>query len=152
NSSTPAFVDPIAVSLDRSTCPESIKSPALANPGTSTKRENQVKPIKMLGLAALAALLAMAFVGASSAMAESTALCSADIETEEEESAGSIKNECEVTHVHETSVGKGKLLSSSLNVECDVLFLGEVVATGSPLRIEGNFTYSNCNAGCTATE
>jgi len=106
------------------------------------ERENQVKPIKMLGLAALAALLAMAFVGASSAMAESTVLCSNDSETS-----------CtEVTHVHETSVGKAKLLSEP-TVECDVLFLGDTVAgTSAPLHIDGKFTYTNCNNSCVVEE
>jgi hypothetical protein len=99
----------------------------------------------MFGLAALAALLAMAFVGASSAMAEKTTLCSTD------ESPCEIANV--ISHVHETSVGKAKLLSSLLNVECDVLFLGDTVAkTSAPLVIEGSFTYSNCNNSCTATE
>jgi len=98
-----------------------------------------MKPIKMLGLAALAALLAMAFVGASSAMAEETNLCSNDIDAS-----------CTaITHVHETSVGKAKLLSS-INVECNVLFLGEATA-GAPLTVEGNFTYTNCGS-CTVEE
>jgi hypothetical protein len=95
----------------------------------------------MLGLAALAALMAMAFVGASSAMAEPTALCKEDVETCPEGSR--------VTHVHETSVGKGVLLSSVATIECNVEFLGEVISpenTGAPLEISGNFTYPM--AGC----
>jgi len=99
-----------------------------------------VKSIKMFGLAALAALMAMAFVGATSASASSTQLCTAD-------PCGSA-----VSHVHEVSVGKGKLLAGSINVECDVLFLSTSVgALGAPQVIEGNFTYSNCG-GCSATE
>jgi len=107
-----------------------------------------MKPIKMFGLAMLAALMAMAFVGAGSAMAESTSLCSSDPTTVSQQSG------CGVSHVHEETLSgaKGKLLSSVLNVECDVLFLGEVTAEGSPLVISGNFTYANCNSGCTATE
>ena len=103
----------------------------------------KVKAIKMFGLAALAALLAMAFVGASSAMAENTFLCGAPAE------------ECErITHVHESTLAgaKGVLLSEP-EVKCDVLFLGDPLASeGSPLVIHGNFTYSNCEGGCTATE
>jgi len=101
-----------------------------------------VKAIRTFGLAALAALLAMAFVGASSAMAESTALCSAD-------DAG-----CGVTHVHETTLSgvKAKLLTALGNVECDVLFLGDTVkGTSAPLVVEGNFAYSNCG-DCTVEE
>jgi len=100
-----------------------------------------VKPIKMLGLAALAALMAMAFVGASSAMAEETALCMEE------------PPECvALEHVHETSVGKAKLLSEP-TVECDVLFLGDTVSgTSKPLHINGTFTYTNCNNSCSVEE
>jgi len=109
-----------------------------------------VKAIKMFGLAVLAALMAMAFVGASSAMAESTALCKAD------ESPCAEANV--ITHVHETSVGKAKLLTSFGTTECDVLFLGdatEVMEEGAALGVIGKFTYENCKlggSGCTATE
>ena len=97
----------------------------------------------MLGLAALAALLAMAFVGASSAMAGNTQLCSS-------EACGTA-----VTHVHETTLSgaKATLLSSVINVTCDVLFLGDTLGEGAPLVIHGNFTYTNCNSGnCTVAE
>jgi len=101
-----------------------------------------MKLFKTLGLAALAALMAMAFIGASSAMAEWTTLCP-------EESS-----ECEpVEHVHEESVGHAKLLSSFATVECEVLFLGDTLegGLGSPLKIHGTFTYT-CLNNCTATE
>ena len=103
-----------------------------------------MKAIKMIGLAALMALMATASVGASSAIAESTSLCSSD---------GAVCSA--VTHVHEESVGKAKLLTSLGTTECNVLFLGDVTATGSPLKIKGEFTYSNCELGggsCTAAE
>jgi hypothetical protein len=107
-----------------------------------------VKPIKMFGLAALAALMAMAFVGVSSAMATgSTSLCKAD---ENPCSAANI-----ITHVHETTLtGHKALLLAEPEVECDVLFLGDTLNSGlgNPLIIHGNFTYSNCEGGCTATE
>jgi hypothetical protein len=97
----------------------------------------------MFGLAALAALMAMAFVGASSAMAGSTTLCTAD------------GSGCGVSHVHETTLSgtKAKLLTSFLTVECDALFLGSTSGgtLASPLVIVGNFTYTNCG-GCSATE
>jgi RHS repeat-associated protein len=104
-----------------------------------------VRLIRTLGLVTLAALMAMAFLGASSAVAE-TALC------EEDEA------ECAepVTHVHEATLSgaKAKFLSSVLNIECDVLFLGDALGEGlgEPLVIEGTFTYSNCNNSCTTTE
>ncbi len=102
-----------------------------------------MKSIKMLGLAALAALMAMAFVGASSAMAETTALC-------HEDAAGCIA----LQHVHETTLTghKAVLETSILTVECDVLFLGDTLTgSGLPLKIHGTFTYTNCGS-CTATE
>jgi len=133
----------------------------------------------MLGLAALAALMAMAFVGASSAMAEPTQLCKEDvwleIEIENEETKElekvKIEDECKtpVSHVHETTLegSKGTLLNSISDVLCDVLFLGDaaehevegkklILSLGNPLELEGNFTYTNCvdekPNGCTVTE
>jgi hypothetical protein len=104
-----------------------------------------MKAMKMIGLAALVALMATAFVGASSAVAETTGLCGAD------EGAP-----CQaVTHIHEISVGKAKLLTSIGTTECTALFLGDVKSSGSPLVISGSFTYSSCTLGgssCTATE
>lgn len=108
-----------------------------------------MKPLTMLGLAALTALLATAVAGAPSAMAETTSLCTAD---ESPCAEGNL-----VTHVHEaTLAGSPAILLSSLGaVECSVLFLGEVLGTGAPLVVHGNFTYSNClrsGNACTVTE
>jgi hypothetical protein len=124
--------------------------------GNRREGRSKVKSIKMLGLAALAALMAMAFVSVSSAMAtESTALCTVD------------ENPCEaanrVSHVHETTLtgAKATLLNGISNVLCDVLFLGDVLggtlATApTALLISGNFTYTNCvdekPNNCTVTE
>ncbi|HET7485873.1 MAG TPA: hypothetical protein VFJ64_10935 [Solirubrobacterales bacterium] len=109
------------------------------------KRRRRAFPALIGLLAALAALMAMAFVGVSSATAESTALCKAD------ESPCAEANI--ITHVHETSVGKATLLASP-KIECNVLFLGEVVGEGEvgQAEIEGNFTYTNCGSGCSVTE
>jgi hypothetical protein len=104
-----------------------------------------MKPIKILGLAMMAALMAMALVGASSAMAEEdTALCSVD------ELVCAEKNL--VKHAHITTlVGHPTLLITPAGtVKCDVLFLGDVLNKGllafapEPLLISGNFTFSNC--------
>jgi hypothetical protein len=103
-----------------------------------------MKPIKMFSFAALLALMAMAFVGISSAMAAQTALCSSDA------------TGCTVVkHVHETTLSghKAVLKTNLLTVECEVLFLGDTVeGTNEPLAIKGNFTYSSCTSGCTVTE
>jgi len=109
------------------------------------KERIKVKSIKMFGLAALAALMAMAFVGASSAMGGGTKLCTS-------EACAST-----VTHVHQTTLSgeanQATLLSSVINIKCAVLFLGDTLGSlGEPLIIHGEFTYSNCNNGCTLTE
>jgi hypothetical protein len=101
---------------------------------------------KIAGLVAMA-VMAMAFLGASSAMAETTALCKAD---ENPCSAGNI-----VTHVHETTLAGAKaILLAKPEVKCDVLFLGDALNSGlgNPLVLHGNLTYSNCEGGCTAVE
>jgi hypothetical protein len=108
-----------------------------------------MKLIKMLGLAAVAALTSMALVGTSSAMAETTALCKAA------ESPCSGANLIK-TIAEATLTGKKAQLKSILGtVECDVLFGGEVTSAGllgNPLTIEGHFKYTNCNLGCVAAE
>jgi len=98
-----------------------------------------------LAMAAGAVLLPPAL-----ANAEETALCQVDEETCQAENT--------VSHVHlvTASGAKATLLNTVSNTLCDVLFLGEVTAEGSPLTISGNLTYTNCvdekpNA-CTATE
>lgn len=109
-----------------------------------------MKAIKMVGLVALAALMAMAFVGANSAMAEETTLCSSDEATCSPENL--------ISHMHEESVGKAKLITSVGTIECDSLFLGDTAegtGEGAELTITGTFTYTNCELGgksCTAKE
>lgn len=106
-----------------------------------------MNPIKMLGLMALLALMAMAIVGASSAAAEGTSLCSAD--------ESSCPMEKVFKHVHETTLsGKKAVLETGLTVvKCDVLFLGNAIENteSGALVISGNFTYTNCDS-CTAEE
>jgi hypothetical protein len=108
-----------------------------------------VKPIKMFGLAVLAAMMATAFIGASSAMAGNTALCTTD------PSGGACATKFH--HVHETTLtgAQATLATSVLTVHCTVLFLGDVTSAndlGAPLVISGAFTYSACDNNCTATE
>ncbi len=107
-----------------------------------------MKLIKMFSLAAMAALMAMAFAGTGSAMAESTALCEVDPGPGQHEvcPAGQLS-----THEHMT--GKITVLNSVLNVTCSFLFLGDALsALAAPLVVHGNFTYSGCNGKCTVTE
>jgi hypothetical protein len=111
-----------------------------------------VKPLKMLGLVALAALMAMAFAGASSAMAESTAFCAVDPGEGPEE----VCPEGElITHLHAATVAEAPavVLTSVGNVVCGVLYLADTTQElASPLVLEGTFTYSNCTSGCSITE
>jgi hypothetical protein len=109
-----------------------------------------MKLIKMFGLAALTAVAAMAFVGASSAMAEpgKTALCKAP------ELVCSAGNQVKVIHmVAEDS----KLLSSLGEVLCETaLGLGEVLALGEPSQVihVTALTWTGCKRSgnsCTVT-
>ena len=98
-------------------------------------------------LVVLAAIVATVLATPTGAFGEETTLCLEDASPCPEEQVAS--------HVH-VATGEGNqatLLSSTLTVKCDVLFLGDSLGeTGTPLVIHGAFTYSNCNFGCTATE
>lgn len=115
------------------------------------RKGRAMKAIKMVCATALVSLMATAFAGTSSAIAESTALCDHTPVGEEGEYC---PEKHFVTHVHETTVPseKGVLKTSTLTIECDVLFLGDTSGLGAPLVIEGSFTYSNCTSSCTITE
>lgn len=102
-----------------------------------------MKPAKMLGPAVLATLMAIALANASSAMAESTQLCTTDT------------NPCSkaATSVHEVSIGKAVLSSDLPVVKCNVLFSStKVGALAAPQIITGNFKYSSCDNFCAAEE
>lgn len=100
----------------------------------------------MFGLAA-AAVAAMAFMGATSAMATSTLLCNND------QALGSCTSP--TTHVHQVATDP-KLLTSLGTVLCEsALLLGEVLGLGSPQHIHAKLTYTNCVLGggaCTVEE
>jgi hypothetical protein len=98
---------------------ESSRDDHTISAGSAGKGESKVKPIKMLGLAAFAALMAMALLGASSAMAESTQLCKAD---ESPCAAGNV-----VSHVHELTLtgAPSTLLTSLGTITLFDLFLGD---------------------------
>jgi hypothetical protein len=57
----------------------------------------------------------------------------------------------EVSHVHFVDPA-AKLLTNVLTVTCNALFLGDGLGLASPLVTHGNFTYTGCNNGCTATD
>jgi hypothetical protein len=97
-----------------------------------------MKPLKMLSYGVLTALLAMVLGGASSAMAEGTELCKTD----------EIPCKNPITSVHEITpeIKRAALLTSLGNVECNVLFSGEVLSstTDGPAFVSGKYTYTTC--------
>jgi len=110
-----------------------------------------MESVRIFCLVVATVVSATAFLGVSSAGAEiTTQLCKND------ESLCGAGNA--VTHVHFISLGsKVKLLSSLGTVECDMLFLGDVLTTLVLWQvIHGNFTYTNCSSPtlgtCSATE
>jgi hypothetical protein len=103
-------------------------------------------------LAAFSAILITMLLGASSAFAESTALCNVDPGTGPTEvcPAGHL-----VTEIHEVNLSgsKEKMSFGLFVVECDVLFQGQTtLALDNPQHGVGAFTYTNCSNGCTVTE
>jgi len=115
----------------------------------------------MFGLAAIAAVAAMAFVGATSASAEPTTLCTVDTENLE----CPANQASSVTFV--STKANSQLLNSTLNVSCTSTFNGEAeyveeekegkkvkvyTTLGSPLVLLGKFTYTNCTTFCNVKE
>ena len=106
----------------------------------------------MFGLAAVAAVAAMAFIGASSASATfSTQLCAT--------SSGLTCGTAATNPVHQTlKTGTvGKLLSDSLDVLClNVLANGTALALANPQVVHATTSYTNCGSNtahdnCTVT-
>lgn len=97
----------------------------------------------------MAMISVIAFLGASSAAAETTAICSVDEDPCSEANL--------VHHLHGISI-KSVLLTNILNVECEALALGDVKSPylGSPLTIVGTVVFSNCKSSsgtkCEVTE
>jgi hypothetical protein len=102
-----------------------------------------MKTVKSFGLLVAVVVFAMALLGPAGAMAETTALCKAD--------ESPCKSTSLVTHVHYTS-NDLEVLTSFGNYKCDALYLASVALLGSPQVLQGEFTYSNCDKGCTREE
>lgn len=102
--------------------------------------------IKMFGLAAIAAVAAMAFVGASSAMAGSTSLC------KEASSELACPTGQQASAVH-FFAEDAELLTPDIIVQCDALFSGTTAnPLGAPLVFTGHLVYTSCNNLCSVTE
>jgi hypothetical protein len=115
-----------------------------------------MKTIKMLSVTMLAALMGMAFVGAGSAMAESTAFCAVDPGTGPEEVCPK-GNLITKLHAATAEVLPAAVLTTLVDVVCDVLYSGKTTSElASPLILNGTFVYENCESSaggeCTVTE
>jgi hypothetical protein len=124
---------------------------------TTGQGEIKMKPAKKFYSGVLVMLMAMAFVGVPSGAAETTALCN------EDPGNGVCSAGHYISHIHETTLSGNKaiLLSSIVEIKCDVLLLRDAEdifgpSLASPLEITGHFTYSNCKtasgSSCTVTE
>ena len=101
----------------------------------------------------LTALLvtAVALVGASTAMATSTALCVAN-----ESGEDVCKDGNQLGPIHYESVSWIYILATNptRTIACHSLFTGSSLGlfTSKPTIIDGNFSYSDCTPGCTVAE
>lgn len=109
-----------------------------------------MRPIRTFGLAALVAVAAMAFIGATSASATSTQLCTAHTGLTCSSAASS-------THLVLASGTVGELLAN-IDILClGILFEATTLGLGSPQSIHGtSLSFSGCGTGsahnnCTAT-
>lgn len=101
-----------------------------------------MKRVKVLGPITVIAIFAMALLGPSLAMGESTLLCEADEES---------KCASPASHVH-YEADNLLVLTSAMTYRCDGLLLASGEELGAPQVLEGNFTYSSCDNGCERTE
>jgi len=116
------------------------------NLGGDPRREGRIKVrlIKMLGLAAVAAIAAMAFVGASSAVAGSTDLCTEHPNAENKCPAGTslalVKDG--IHYVDPLALLRAVgAFGVTKDILCEALFLGEALDLAAPLVIHGEFKY-----------
>jgi hypothetical protein len=120
------------------------------------KGEKKVSFIKMLGLVAIAAIVALALMGVPSAMANSTQLCENDTKTDPP-AAGECKEPMTVHFISvnsEDKPGHLKLLQETfigpITLECESLISGEVLlglVKEGPVVIHAEIQYSNCLNG-----
>jgi hypothetical protein len=102
-----------------------------------------VKLARMIALACLSAIATLVLVGPSTAMAESTALCSVE------------ENPCEKgNQIKEIKYEANPLtvLTSLMDYVCDSSFSATVSELGKPQTLNvTEMQYTNCNQGCTRT-
>lgn len=102
-----------------------------------------MKLVKILSLGFVVALASTALVGASSAMAENTALCNVD------ETPCSPANQTTAVHYEADNI---LVHTSSMDYECDALLSATPSALGKPQILTAtSLVYTSCNQGCTRT-
>jgi len=118
-----------------------VRKALVISPAAAQRKEVTVKKVKTMGsFVVFLVILAMALLGPSTAMGESTALCEAD----ESPCTGP------ASHVH--YVAEHIFILGPYTYHCDALLLASVGELGAPQVLEGNLTYFNCNGGCERTE
>jgi hypothetical protein len=101
-----------------------------------------MKPVKALGLLAIAVFVVIALVGTSSAMA-STALCKVD------ENPCAAENRLTQVHFDAEPI---LIHTNLMDYECDAHLVGEVGELAESQIITATaLQYTNCNQGCTRT-
>jgi hypothetical protein len=108
-------------------------------------RRNPMRLIKMIGLAAVTAMAAMAFVGPTSASAANTQLCN---------SHGALTCGSAATTVG--MLGTGRLLNSLVDADCHIASSATPLALANPQQVHvTSFSLTNCETdegdGCEVT-
>jgi hypothetical protein len=102
-----------------------------------------MKLARLIGLVCVTAIAALALVGPSSAMAETTALCSVE------------ENPCkESNQIKEIEFEADDIvvLTSAMDYECDASFSATVSGLGAPQTLTvTEMQYTSCNQGCSRT-
>jgi hypothetical protein len=106
----------------------------------------------MLGLTAVTAIAAMAFLGASTAMAGDTLVCTTD---DANCASPSLVTFLSVNEAG-TADAKAVLLNSIINVQCDATIIGHLTSAAlpteqKPVAYAGLLSYTNCSSPCSVT-
>jgi hypothetical protein len=121
---------------------------SLGGAGEVNRMEKEMRLIRTFGIAAALVVVATAFLTASAAMAETSALCNSNESGQEVCAAG---NQLGKLHYVAPEI---KILNELQNVTCESLFEGNAFGlfTNAPVKIVGKFIYTNCNGSCTVVQ
>jgi hypothetical protein len=105
-----------------------------------------VKTLKLIGLAALAAMALMAYAGVGTAAASETMLCKSATNSP---SCAESDRYPEGTTFEAVSSGKIKILNGPNTIECNSTAKGQTGKGGEEAAVNfSSWTFSNCNLGC----